>query len=121
MSLSIGGLGAHLPEPIGPTRGDSVGPTRGGPNDPGAADGAVGRDRAERAATQHASDTVATSTSPAPTGAADPEMWALLSSEERSFYLRHALQGPATYDPSVPNPNAETSGARLGARIDLRI
>lgn len=51
----------------------------------------------------------------------DAELWGLLSGEERGFYLRHALRGEATYRPESGLATTNAPGARLGARIDMRV
>lgn len=106
MSMSISGLGAHLPDPIGPNR-HGVDPK----------ERPVGAE--ERAGSTQV-DARPSDPARAPQ-AADPEMWALLSQEERGFYLRHAVMGPATYDPASPANESPGPGHRLGGRIDVRI
>jgi len=50
----------------------------------------------------------------------DPDLWAMLSRDERAFYLRNAMSGPLTYGPgSEPNASASPR-SRLGGRIDVR-
>lgn len=56
-----------------------------------------------------------------PKADADTQLWGVLSREERGFYLRHGMKGQATYRPETGATASATSGARLGARIDMRI
>jgi len=56
-----------------------------------------------------------------PQSDADTELWGLLSTEERGFYLRHSLRGEATYRPESGLATTNAPGARLGARIDMRV
>ena len=51
----------------------------------------------------------------APTGA-DPEAWALLTSEERAFFDEPAPTGPLTYG----RKTVDAALAALGARLDVR-
>lgn len=51
----------------------------------------------------------------------DPRMWALLTHEERAFFMGSAARGPATYAPTTEPPPEQGHGNRLGARIDLRV
>ncbi|MEM7414288.1 MAG: hypothetical protein AAF389_02260 [Gemmatimonadota bacterium] len=109
MSMSISGLSPRLPDPIGsPNRQAGVDPNERP---------AGGQERAgsEQVGARPAADLSRTPQ------AADPEMWALLSQEERGFYLRHAVTGPATYDPAASSNDSPAPGHRLGGRIDLRI
>ena len=52
----------------------------------------------------------------APAGS-DPALWAVLTSEERSFFARQAALGPLSYGPRSTAPVAD---APLGQRIDVR-
>jgi hypothetical protein len=106
MSLSISGLVPNLPDPIGPRpdrlrenlQGPLDGPSRGGSL---AAEGrAVGEATVE---------------------GVDPQLWSLLSGEERAFYLRSSMTGPATYGPADSSEHAAPSGRRRGGRLDVRI
>jgi hypothetical protein len=56
------------------------------------------------------------SADPVPAGS-DPALWAILTSEERSFFVRQAALGPLSYGPgrAAPAPDAP-----LGQRIDVR-
>lgn len=51
----------------------------------------------------------------------DPRLWALLTHEERAFFMGSAARGPATYAPTSDAPAEPAQGGRLGARIDVRI
>jgi hypothetical protein len=109
MSLSISGLVPNLPDPIG-SRPDRLRETPQGPFDSlsqagslrpeGPAAGEVTVDGVERV---------------------DPKLWTLLSGEERAFYLRSSMTGPATYGPADSSEHAAASGRRLGGRLDMRI
>lgn len=54
-----------------------------------------------------------------PAAGVDPELWAMLTSNERVFYLRNAMTGPLTYGPGASSAPA-SPGSRLGGRIDVR-
>ncbi|HYC32242.1 MAG TPA: hypothetical protein VEB59_08130 [Gemmatimonadales bacterium] len=49
----------------------------------------------------------------------DPALWAILTSEERSFFLRQAALGPLSYGPARGAP-APSGDAPVGQRIDVR-
>jgi len=55
-------------------------------------------------------------TAPAP--GVDPQLWEMLSVDERVFYQRNALTGPLTYTPS--EGSSGSPGTRLGGRIDVK-
>ncbi|MBT8488857.1 MAG: hypothetical protein HKN72_06895 [Gemmatimonadetes bacterium] len=62
----------------------------------------------------------ATAVAESPAAGVDPELWAMLSSDERVFYLRNAMTGPLTYGPGVASDASTSPGSRLGGRIDVR-
>ncbi len=110
MNLNSIGLGSVLPDRIPervPTEGRPVADEPRGPLSGGATSDSA-------ALTDGAKATLTTSD-------ADATLWGVLSSEERGFYLRHALRGQATYGPNAGLPATTTPGARLGARIDMRV
>jgi hypothetical protein len=49
----------------------------------------------------------------------DPALWAVLTREERSFFIRQAALGPLSYRPGQSAPAADTT-APLGQRLDVR-
>jgi len=106
MSLSISGLVPNLPDPIGPRpdrTADALRPPLQGPagGEPQRIDDpARGEPTVE---------------------GVDPQLWGLLSTEERVFYLRSAMTGPATYGPDATSGTAASPGHRLGGRLDVRI
>lgn len=51
----------------------------------------------------------------APAGS-DPALWSVLTAEERDFFVRQSVMGPATYGPSRTQP----AGLPTGQRIDVR-
>ena len=106
MTLSINGLGSALPDPIG-TRSDE-------PADSGRPPLSEGRAQAAAAGSF-----VRSAETPSASGV-DPELWSLLSTEERTWYLRGAISGPATYDPRSAASSGPEQMARLGARLDVR-
>ena len=53
----------------------------------------------------------------APAGS-DPALWAVLTSDERTFFARQAALGPLSYGPRSTGPVAD---APLGQRIDVRV
>jgi hypothetical protein len=44
----------------------------------------------------------------------------MLTREEKSFYVRHAMSGPLTYGPGTPSGASTAHGRQLGGRIDIR-
>ena len=106
MTLSINGLGSALPDPIG-TRKDEAGD----------ADRPARSDGAAQAA---AADSYVRSADASAVSGVDPELWSLLSTEERTWYLRGALSGPATYDPRSAASSGAEQMSRYGARLDVR-
>ena len=50
----------------------------------------------------------------------DPQLWAVLSPEERSFFARAREMGPLTYGPGRA-PDAAIPTALQGGRIDVRV
>ena len=48
----------------------------------------------------------------------DPELWAMLTAEERHFFEQAQSIGPVTYG---PNASAADPAMPRGARIDLRV
>ncbi len=111
MSIGIPGL-SSLPGGIGPL---------GGSNRPGgsrAADVATtesnGRSRSEEAAPARTSPA-----SDVPPGT-DPELWAVLTTEERAHFTRLRSMGPLTYNTSSNADAPARSQARRGVRLDIR-
>ena len=54
-----------------------------------------------------------------PAAGVDPDLWAMLTSDERAFYLKNAMNGPLTYGPGASSMSAAPE-SRLGGRIDVR-
>ena len=54
----------------------------------------------------------------APSGT-DPQLWSVLSADERTFFARARAMGPLTYGPGSSN-NA-FAGPASGGRLDIRI
>ena len=107
MSISTNALGSALPDPIGTRRDEPLETTerRRAPSAP--------------ADSTTTADLFAPTEGPVDNGV-EPELWALLSNEERAWYLRGAISGPATYDLRSSNGAAADKAARLGARLDVR-
>ena len=57
----------------------------------------------------------------APAGT-DPELWSVLTSEERAFFAKAAASGPLTYGrvAAAVNPMAQAAPAVRGGRLDVR-
>jgi hypothetical protein len=49
----------------------------------------------------------------------DPELWSVLTTEERAYYARAQALGPLTYRPGAANAAREAVGR--GGRIDIRV
>lgn len=101
MSISIGGLGGALPDPLGRGAERAEAPPPRGADLP-AMDLPVPGDAASVEVT------------------GGSEFWDFLTREERAYYLRNSITGSATYDirrGAVASPGA---GARLGGRLDVR-
>ena len=49
----------------------------------------------------------------------DPDLWSVLTSEERDFFARARAMGPLTYGPSAggAGPNAPARGGRVDLRV----
>lgn len=60
----------------------------------------------------------ATLPSEAPAGT-DPELWSVLTTEERAFYARSQAMGPLTYGRGEVQRAQDSIG--LGGRLDLRV
>lgn len=106
MTLSIHGLGGVLPDPIGRPRDD-------------ARDVDIQRGSEEAAGTAARDTFVASGDTPSAQGV-DPQLWSVLSTEERTWYLRGVIAGPATYEPRSAGGSGSEQTARLGARLDVR-
>lgn len=69
----------------------------------------------------------ATATAPAAAEAAampkgaDPQLWSVLTNEEKRFFAKQAELGPVTYGPGARQrtPDAAAVGAPRGLRIDV--
>lgn len=51
-------------------------------------------------------------------GGTDPQLWSVLTSEERTFFARARAMGPLTYGPGAQRGPA---GPARGGRVDIRI
>lgn len=58
-------------------------------------------------------------TAPAMPAGADPSLWAVLTSDEKAFFVDQQRLGAATYGPAAKR-TAAMAPAPLGARIDVR-
>lgn len=84
----------------------------------GAAQGGQRGERSEAVRTESRSaPTPGAAASIAPAGT-DPELWSVLTSEERQFFEKAQSLGPVTYSPRTAP--ADTSMPR-GSRLDLRV
>ncbi|MDX2193373.1 MAG: hypothetical protein NW201_08455 [Gemmatimonadales bacterium] len=63
-------------------------------------------------------------TSIAPPPGSDPQLWAILTSEEKAYFLQRAQLGTLSYGPGGVPKRAEASGGPdappLGLRLDVR-
>lgn len=50
----------------------------------------------------------------------DPELWAVLTSEERAHFTRLRSMGPLTYNTSASSGTQQSNQARRGVRLDVR-
>jgi hypothetical protein len=50
----------------------------------------------------------------------DPELWSVLSAEERGFFAKIGAMGPLTYGRVMNNQSAPTVPAVRGGRLDIR-
>ena len=55
----------------------------------------------------------------APPDGADPLLWSVLTTDERSFFTARAVAGPLTYGPAE-GPGV-TADAPRGQRVDVRV
>lgn len=111
MSLGIPGI-SNLPGGLGPLGS----PTRtGGGREAEAARTDADPRRAESVATGRN-----TASSNVPPGT-DPELWAVLTTEERAHFTRLRSMGPLTYSTSSSAGPQQPSQARRGVRLDVRV
>lgn len=66
----------------------------------------------------HAAATQGAVPAEAPSGT-DPELWSVLTSEERNFFARNAALGPLTYS-RIKAVSQPTPPAARGIRLDVR-
>jgi hypothetical protein len=52
-------------------------------------------------------------------GGVDPQLWSVLTSEERAFMLKAREMGPLTYRPGAPEGSGEAP--IRGGRLDVRV
>lgn len=55
----------------------------------------------------------------APPAGTDPELWAVLTGEERSFFAKLGAMGPLTYSRVMTTPNAPPTVR--GGRLDVKV
>ena len=102
-SILPGGTQPDRPQGPGARAERSQSPPAGHPSSPGDA-GPVGEDPGA---------------TPPTSLQVDPKLWAILTGEERAFYVKHAMSGPLTYGPGSGG-TSNTHGRRVGGRIDVR-
>ncbi len=51
----------------------------------------------------------------------DPELWSVLSGEERSFFARLGAMGPLTYGRILSGQQQPSAPAMLGGRLDTKV
>lgn len=56
---------------------------------------------------------------PAMPAGSDPQLWSVLTSEERSFFLRQQQLGAVTYGPGARAGSQQVADAPRGLRIDV--
>lgn len=111
MSLGIPGV-SSFPGGLGPL---------GSPTRPG---GGREADPAPSEAESRRSESVATGRNTAPSDVppgTDPELWAVLTTEERAHFTRLRSMGPLTYSTSSSAGPQQPSQARRGVRLDVRV
>lgn len=112
MSLGIPGI-SNLPGGLGPLAS---------PSRPGAGREAEGpRPEADAGArrTQAVADGRNTAGDVPP--GTDPELWAVLTTEERAHFTRLRSMGPLTYSTSSSAGPQQPTQARRGVRLDVRV
>ena len=64
----------------------------------------------------------ATTLAPEAPAGTDPELWSVLTSDERAFFAKAAQSGPLTYGRVAAhiNPMAQAAPAVRGGRLDVR-
>lgn len=55
-----------------------------------------------------------------PPAGTDPELWAVLSSSERSFFAKVGAMGPLTYGRVISEPTSTPPAGVRGGRLDIR-
>ena len=129
--MSISGVNNPLTNGLGSIGRPLAPPSLGGPGTPGARDAVVARPTATPTATRTAAPlggAQATLPTEAPAGT-DPELWGVLTSQERAFFAKSSASGPLTYgrvaagvqalQGNTAAANAFGAAAR-GARLDVR-
>lgn len=111
MSLGIPGI-SNFPGGLGPLGT----PPRTGRS----ADASVPRpeSQVESARTETSPDTRGVSDVPPGT---DPELWAMLTTEERSHFTKLRSMGPLTYNTTSSAGPQQPTQARRGVRLDVRV
>ena len=96
-----------------------TGITPGGlPRKPGAEEGQAARPVQEQAAAAAPAAERPNSLPVDAPGGTDPQLWSVLTSEERTFFARARAMGPLTYGPGSQRGPA---GPARGGRVDIRI
>ncbi len=110
MSPSISGISPGLAG-----LGDALRPT--GPRSP---DTAASKTDVETRHSEVASPRSAAGPHDIPPGT-DPELWAVLTAEERTHFARLRSMGPLTYSTSPSDGSRSASQTRRGVRLDVRV
>ncbi len=79
---------------------------------PGVVDGSGAARRADRPG-------VSGALSDAPPPGTDPELWSVLTTEERAYYAKAQSMGPLTYRPGTAS--SPTAPPVRGGRLDVRV
>lgn len=112
MSIGIPGL-SSLPGGLGPV-GNPLRPGGARSSEPATTEAETHARSEEAAAPRSASQA-----SEVPPGT-DPELWAVLTVEERAHFTRLRSMGPLTYNTSSGHDAQASSQARRGVRLDIR-
>lgn len=123
--MSINGIPAHLAGLSGIAGARETGRPEGGASTRTESRAPLPANANRPAAGAASADALGVSRPPAslpaePPAGTDPELWSVLSAEERVFFARIGAMGPLTYGRLSGEPQLQPSVAR-GSRIDLKV
>jgi len=106
-----GGFSTPARPPSNPAGGAVPGTSRG--PEPSSREERKGLDGVAETPTSHEGE-------PSPPAGVDPELWSVLTTEERRFFALTGARGSVTYEPGMGSAR-ESGSAPRGSRIDVRV